>query len=149
MIVSMFAVSVIAQPETEAIVKGKAVVIVDGIRTSGRAVFDIDLVDSTVKFGFGDYEDLDPEEGGGENWLYGWIITDVVEQGKVTVITALPQPYVEDPLDYAFPGPVPILILFRGIDSIIEGRTPVTAMGSDFATGDSLMFSGKVLELDI
>jgi hypothetical protein len=128
--------SVVAISSVEAIVTGRAYVMVDGIRTSGRAVFDIDLVDTSIKFEFGDYTD-DP-------WTYGWNITEVFEQGKNTYIIAIPA----DVGDGTVPGPVNILIAIRSLTTIEEG-TKITAMGRDFATRNSLSFSGEVLELDV
>ena len=141
--VSLFTASVMAQaPEIEVIATGRAIAIVDEIRTSGRAVLDVDLTPvMDVKFAFGEYEDVDAAE----DWLYGWNITNVVQVGAVTVIIAIPA----DVGDGTIPGPVPIKIAIPGIDNIMEGRTVVSAMGFDFATGNDLKFTGKVLELDI
>jgi hypothetical protein len=119
--------------DMEFIAEGKAVVFVNGVKSAGRAQFNVDLTGVlSVKMGFGDPA---PEEGP-EDWLYGWAITYVRPVCNGYVVRAVPSDI--EMTDGAEPAPWPIKILITKIE---EGRL-VMAWGCGFS------FVGRIIELE-
>jgi len=140
--VSVFATPVVAQaPEVEFIASGNSWVQVNQITTRGPAVINVDLTLSgpgffgTVKFGFGTMDQM--QDDAGENWWYGWIVTQVSESTGKLVLVCTPDGVVEGQ-DINGPGPVTIVIR---MSEPVEGKS-ITFSGYNFH------FSGKITAID-